>query len=887
MAERFPIESLKVVGNSVYHVAPDGQMFFVRSLAEDPTANTDVFAATPPRADDPSFYAATPEPDSYFGQQAVGMAAPYLETARNLALSANTMTPDKDSYVPESIQRMGNYATNMGLAGLSAAMAPVYGAAGAVGDVAKAAGVPRSEALVRDLGSMLDTAGVLPEGRILGAMADAGAVGSMAAKAPALYADAIGNARALAQGDLEFMRGRGLPENAVGVGADVPKASGMGDNGGPPIDIFEETPSAPAPRQRYVDPATGRYSKAFEAAQDLTQNVMTAAQARAGLIKQGVSEEELLYTGFDNWLQGKDKVTKDEVVNILADVAINKSGQGSLPFNRITQESTGIIGGDSVENLRDQVIQDRFFEVSRSVDEYTNTLRSDLMTQGFEPISIDNLDDFLKTGDLIAKATVNGKYVDPPFLRRFKEAQDYMSRGYNFDSSEVRQNIRNMTDSYIGGYAAPDGSIFSESRVLHDQFPDHETPRSMYNRLEDELRNSVEQMDGQQVADYLGVDLNDFESSFNEGTTAYADNSPKGLMDYKENRYGYNDIGRGVLSGSQRDLETKQYREGHFSSGSQDENRMYHTRVGMLNTPEGKAYHMFEAQSDIGQKFRDDPSRFQVTGTKPVFEIPKAERKKLQEYVAVGKKVEDLMSQQRVAEEVLLQDLYFDMNTGKFKKDEEGYEELSSHIRDIRAKLRPLNTKLTELATNNQVLDDMQRFYGRPDMSMLYGDALDIKAIEEALAGTLTPKPGAPGSPKGKTLTRPFTTSTNRWVPAALKDELFNAANSDAEWFSLPMGKDVETWTYGKSAGHADFYENIVPTQLKKLLKKEYGLDVPIEKIKAEGFLIRDNPTYEVNAIRLTPELRKMILEQGFSTFREGGPVVGSSLANVDVFALQ
>ena len=65
------------------------------------------------------------------------------------------------------------------------------------------------------------------------------------------------------------------------------------------------------------------------------------------------------------------------------------------------------------------------------------------------------------------------------------------------------------------------------------------------------------------------------------------------------------------------------------------------------------------------------------------------------------------------------------------------------------------------------------------------------------------------------------------------------------------------------------------------------GLDVPIEKIKAEGFLTRNNPTYEVNAIRLTPELKKMILGQGFSTFKKGGPVEGSTLSDVDVFALQ
>jgi hypothetical protein len=864
-------------------------MFFVRSLGQDPTANTDVFAAAPPRADDPSFYAETPD-QGYFGEQAVGMAAPYLENARNLALSANTMTPDKDSYVPESVQRMGNYATNMGLAGLSAAMAPVYGAAGAVGDVTKAFGVPRSEALTRDLGAMLDTAGVLPEGRILGAMADAGAVGSVAAKAPALYADAIGNARALAQGDLEFMRGRGLPENAVGVGADVPKAPGIGDNGGPPIDIFEAPSSAPAPRQRYVDPTMGRYSKAFEAANDLKQEVGTPQQMRAALINQGVPEEELLYTGFDNWLQGRDKVTKQEIVDILGDIAINKSGQGSLPFKRITHEGTGVTGGggtQQLEDLRDQVLQDRMMTNARFVDDYAITLRKDLEGQGFQRItSVDYPDDLKNLFDTIAEADSKGLYVDSYLRRRAEDVQEYINRGESFYSPLVRRSRMLLADATGDIFKAPDGSLLSENTAFEHQFPDYELPSDMQQRMEYELQNSVEQMGAQEVADYLGVDVYDLLPTFDPGDTAYAEYGPKGLMDYRENRYGYDDAGRGVISGSQGDLKTKQYREGHFSSGSQDENRMYHTRAGFLNTPEGRAYHMFEAQSDIGQRFRDDPSRFHVTGTKPVFEVPKDEKKKLQEYITMGKKYQDLLDQRAAGMKILYSDQYLDPKTQSFMKDAPGFEDIISHVRDIQNKISPLSTQLMDLATNNQVLDDMQRFYGRPDMSMLYGDNLDINAVEEALAGTLKPKPGAPGSPSGKTATRPFTTSTNRWVPSALKDELFNAANSDAEWFSLPMGKDVETWTYGESAGQADFYENIVPTQLRKLLKKEFDLDVPIEKIKAEGFLTRDNPTYDVNAIRLTPELKRMIKEQGFSTFKKCGPVEGSSLADIDVFAL-
>ena len=1051
MAERFPIENLKVVGNSVYRRNPDGRMEFVRPLSQDPTANMDVFAATPPRADSPTFYGSTPE-QGYFGQQAVEMAVPHLQSAYDLASSATTMTPDPNSYAPEAVQRMGHAATNYGIAGLQTIMAPFYGAAGVVGDVAKAAGVPRSEALTRDMGAMLDTAGILPEGRILSAMADAGAVGKVAGdakravntaveKAPVVYADAIGNARALAQGDLEFMRGRGLPSESAAAGAQVtgqgtgagaiirpddvfrgngsfrnnvesadapfayrltgqsqiedmiqsgmvrpkeggygqagentvhygamtdavpksvfntPKtdpnkgftivadkakiagkegpatlddlqhiwtmrngqmvdildevkaknrdygaAPGIGDNGGPEMDnilednVFETPTSATAPRPRYVDLTTGRYSKAFEAAQDLTQNVMTPAQARAGLIKQGVSEEELLYTGFDNWLQGKDKVTKDEVVNILADVAINKSGEGSLPFKRITHEGTGITGGgggQQLQDLQDQVLQDRMMTTAQFVDDYAITLRQDLEGQGFQRItSVDQPEDLQNLFDLIAEADSKGLYVDSNLRRKAENVQEYLNRGENFYSPSTRRSRMLLNDASKDIYIAPDGgSLLSENTAFEHQFPDHELPGDMRQRMEYELQNSVEQMDAQQVADYLGLDVNDLLPTFNTGTTTYSEYGPKGLMDYRENRYGYDDAGRGVISGSQKDLGTIPYSEYHFPKGSQDENRMYHARAGMLNTPEGKAYLAFELQSDVGQAYRSDPSRFHVTGTSPTFEIPKASKKGLQEYVTAGKKYQDLKDQESAAMSLIYSDKYLDPATGKLMPEAEGFQDLVSHIRDLRAKRDVVTNQLMDIEkANNDVIDGMQRFYGRPGMSIrsadAYGEDFDIKAVEEALAGGLKPRFGSKGSTEGRTSTRPFTTSTNRWVPAALKDELFNAANSDAEWFSLPLGKDVESWTYGESAGQADFYENIVPTQLKKLLKKEFGLDVPIEKIKAEGFLKRDNPTYEVNAIRLTPELRKMILEQGFSTFKEGGPVVGSSLDGVDVFAL-
>ena len=84
------------------------------------------------------------------------------------------------------------------------------GVGGVVAPVATAAraGTPAAAALMESL---------------LGGSPTMTAVGDIA---PVMYADAIGTARALASGDLEFMRGRGLPQDAIGVGADIVRKPG-------------------------------------------------------------------------------------------------------------------------------------------------------------------------------------------------------------------------------------------------------------------------------------------------------------------------------------------------------------------------------------------------------------------------------------------------------------------------------------------------------------------------------------------------------------------------------------------------------------------------------------------------------------------------------------
>jgi hypothetical protein len=917
MAERFPIENLKVVGNDVYRVAPDGRMFFVRSLAPDPTANTDVFAATPPRADAPSFYASTPD-QGYFGEQAVGMAAPYLENARNLALSANTMTPDRDSYVPESIQRMGNYATNMGLAGLSAAMAPVYGAAGAVGDVAKAAGVPRSEALVRDLGAMLDTAGVLPEGRILGAMADADAVPKVA-------------------GDLKNV-GRAVVERANQPGPMPTVYSnpipGIGDNGGPPIDIFGETPSAPAPRQRYVDPATGMYSKSYEAAHGLQQNVGTAEQMRKMLLNNGANEEELFYTGFDKWIKdkGNSKVTKDEIVNYLEEHAFNGqdvyTGMDLGPFTSKTYAGQGVLGseGSGIESIRSQIYVDRERQAEEQANAYRNQVTNDIVNMGYQTLpEVTTVDDLAKLEAIVKQAKDNGRYVSPTLDGKVRRAREKVDRFIaNPDSTGTYEMLgldpetalkEELAQTFYGYERRPTGSEWLADPVPHDvmigpegdilPYSDAyerartgaENPWDVARRLFDESNVEVNNMTDQQIADYMGIDLANMPIPFRSQDTRYSAHSPVGVKDYAETTYNYTDP-HGILSGQNAELGTKDFPESHgfgkYSGDARDAGRLYHTRTGTLNTPEGPAHYVFEVQSDIAQRYDKNTGSFHVTGKAAQYDIPGDKRKALQEYLKTTKEYARLEDEVTPMKEAVQKAGYrsdlLAQQTGMTR------EEAMKYLNDFTAKYSLLTDATNKMAEQRgplfSDLHAIKRFYGLPEEFDPYNRYLrektyDPSILESVLAGKATITKEGTGGPKGKIATRPFTTSTNRWAPAALKNELIKAVGKDAEWLALPMGKDVQGWTNGKTKGQEGFYENILPIQLKKLIKKELGIDVQVEKIKAEGFLPKvDNRTYEVNAIRLTPELKKLILEQGFSTFKKGGPVVGSSLDDVDVFAL-
>jgi hypothetical protein len=256
----------------------------------------------------------------------------------------------------------------------------------------------------------------------------------------------------------------------------------------------------------------------------------------------------------------------------------------------------------------------------------------------------------------------------------------------------------------------------------------------------------------------------------------------------------------------------------------------------------------------------------------------------LSQYVDLGRKHQS-------AEEDFgnkLDDLYttFLSEDGRMMKDAPGYSEAAEGVRAARAEVDQIKDSLLELEDgNDSFFSSLQDFYGAPTMGQKvnFQANFDPEQFEKILRGRADPKEGY--GLGGKTGALPFSSSTNRWLDAALKNELIKAAKSDAQWFTLPKGKDVARVVGGDERGQEKFYEGIAPQRLKKLAKDFLPMDIELQPIKAKGYGSRGEE-YDVLGMRLTPEIKKAILEGGFPSFAKGGPVQGSSL-DVDVFALR
>lgn len=688
-----------------------------------------------------------------------------------------------------------------------------------------------------------------------------------------------------------LIRGAKMPDRSVvsmsGVGP-----RGMGDNGGPAM-----TP------QRYVNPDTGLYSPSFEAAKTLKQEVGTPQQMRAMLLKAGAKEEELVYSGFDDWLKGKEKVTKQEIEDVLGRSAAGydyggvdpmtgfETFPGPMPYARESYTSAGITGVEGADrnSLRRQVSQNLRAQATAERDA---RMRSELEGRGYRPVAFADESEFRQMEDKLREATLTpGRLPPARVYNAFNRVRRLMDRdGLSFNDPEVQRTLKSLADDADDYLVGPSGLPEHADEIISRELPEESINpyfQSLPMETASAIADRVDGMSDQELSDFLGIDAEDIFGNFDSGDTEYGAYVMPGLKNYSENLYKFDDAGRGVLSGIEA-LGVSRFNQPHFGSTQSSKSPiMFHTRTGQLETADGPAYHVAEMQSDIGQSYRKDPERFFVPGTsKSELELNKSQKAVLQDYLNKAKEAESLNNDVNSKLERLY-DSYLDENTGALRKDDPGYKEIAAEIRAGRQRWNELSDDLMDFETkNNDLFSRIEDFYGDVSTvgsSRAFGGEFTTSRLEEVLSGKAKPKKGY--GLVGKSAALPFATSTNRWVDTALKNELVKAAKSDAEWFTLPRGEDVQKYTGGDPEGQAKFYEGIVPNRLKNLAKDFLPEGVEFRNLRAMGYGPKA-PEYEVFGLRLTPEVKRAILDGGFPSFAGGGPVQGSSL-DVDVFALR
>ena len=186
--------------------------------------------------------------------------------------------------------------------------------------------------------------------------------------------------------------------------------------------------------------------------------------------------------------------------------------------------------------------------------------------------------------------------------------------------------------------------------------------------------------------------------------------------------------------------------------------------------------------------------------------------------------------------------------------------------RDYAAELQKLKKEIRELENSNPEASDA--WYG--SLRTAKAHSAWVKQREK-LSEELEYIAGDMVEAEDKVPTAPFVTETSKWTDLALKRALFEAAKGDYEKIIFSRGS-----MHG-GHGNIQYYDEIVPQRLKKLLKK---LD-PKARIGRDKLQNSDYDTWvgEVPSVTMTPKMREKILE-GLPMFSWGG-LVGKLAAKI------
>lgn len=311
----------------------------------------------------------------------------------------------------------------------------------------------------------------------------------------------------------------------------------------------------------------GFYSKALEESKNLKQEKGTGEQFKAMLLKAGVKQDEIEWTGLDELL-AKDKVTKKEITDL-------------LEANKIKLDEVEKIGSED----------DAFLDFGVSED----NVRLDDLYLADVAKGNDVPDKKLLKSTLTAEESYGPEYLNNRADEIFEEFDEPGTKGFTIDDA-YNEAVREYYDNPIRIYEATNGYVITGNDDVGYQIFRNKAESSSWknalNRDTERRGNDIPysldeaKVQAQNIAEEQGHIL--FESD----TAKYADYTLPGGDNYREFLLTFDD--------KPAKMDADFIDGGHFD----EENIVAHIRVKDRKLGDKKVLYIEEIQSDWGQQGR-------------------------------------------------------------------------------------------------------------------------------------------------------------------------------------------------------------------------------------------------------------------------------------------
>jgi hypothetical protein len=119
----------------------------------------------------------------------------------------------------------------------------------------------------------------------------------------------------------------------------------------------------------------------------------------------------------------------------------------------------------------------------------------------------------------------------------------------------------------------------------------------------------------------------------------------------------------------------------------------------------------------------------------------------------------------------------------------------------------------------------------------------------------------------------PLIKNENDWVDAGVRQNLLDAVNSGSDWITFGNGSQATEHVGMPEAAAKRFYDQQVPLSVERVLRK-LSREARTEFPELQDVEFVDGQP--VKGLRITPELREALIQNGLPSFRDGGMVTAS-----------